>query len=454
MRLLGSHRISSRAFVASLLSTSLWLTPSVSFANDASISKSANGGTITLTASGSRFAGAISSLTYRGVEYIDIADHGRQMQTAIQLNGLGECYNPNEAGSRADGKKYTSQSELQYISSSNNILETRTKPAFWLYPGEPYGQPCNPNLPPPRNTISSAQNTTVLSDFVVTRTSTFFGPSIPNVIDVDVSWTIPSNFTSSNTEASTGYLPATFNTFLTYDRASRTLTKKVATATDSPSQHTRLPVIIAQSNGLHAMGAWSPAIMTNPNRGYMAYLNFSASFDPSTKWSCVFGERNITAGSVYSYSCPIAVGTVDEVVKAIDAYPVPGQTVTTTVPVYRFYKDPQHFMTRSYSEAASAGFIFETTGFHVFPSSGAGRHALYRCFNSGNGDHFVSTQSNCEGLRGEGILGYASTSPATGLFALYRFYKANTADHLITVDFNEGYQNGYMYEGILGYVAS
>ncbi len=249
-------------------------------------------------------------------------------------------------------------------------------------------------------------------------------------------------------------LPATFNTFLTYDRVSRTLTKVVATATDSPSQHTAFPVIIAQPNGLHAMGAWSPAIMANPNRGYMAYLNFSSGADPTTKWSCVFGETNITTGSVYSYSCPIAVGTVDEVVKAIDAYPVPGQTVTTMVSVYRFYKNLQHFMTRSYSEAASAGFNFETTGFHLFVNGGANRRALYRCFNPANGDHFVSTQSNCEGRRGEGILGYASTSQVAGLLPLYRFYKANTSDHLITVNYNEGSQGGYAYEGILGYVAN
>ena len=434
-----------------ILLATTFSTPAV--AGDASISSVANGQTIVLTASGDRFAGAINSLTYRGVQYIDIADHGRQMQSAIQLDGWGECYNPNEAGSVNDGTKLTSTSRLLSISSANNILQTQTQPAFWLAHQQQYGKPCNPNLPSPRNTVSQAQNLTDLSNFTFARTSSFYGAAIPNVINVDVSWTVPENHDSSNTEASTAYLPATFSVFLTYDRGSKTLTKVTATAIDSAASHTPLPIIIAQPNGMHSMGAFSPTIMTNPGRGYMAYLSFGGSA-PTSKWSCVYGETSITSGAVYSYSCPIAVGTVDEVVAAIDAYPVPGQSVSSMVPVFRFYKYPQHFMTRSYSEAANAGFTFETTGFHLFPTGGNGYHPLYRCYNASNSDHFISIQSNCEGLIYEGVMGFASTTQTSGLLPLYRFYRSSTADHLITVNYAEVSQGGFAYEGILGYVAN
>lgn len=435
---------------ASLLALALaTVSPAPANAQDASISSSANGGTIVVTASGSRFAGAISSITYRGVQYIDIADHGREMQSALQLDGWGECYNPTEAGSVNDANKMTSTSNLLSISSANNVLQTQTQPAFWLAAFQQYGKPCNPSLPYPDNTVSQAKNTTDVSNFIFRRTSSFYGAAIPNLLNVDVSWSFLESHASTNIEASTAYLPASFNTFLTYDRASRTLTK-VAAATSGSS--TPLPVIIAQPSGLHSMGAFSPAIMTNPSNRYMAYFYFGTGPTPTAKWSCVFGESNISAGSTFSYSCPTAVGTVDEVVAAINAYPVAGQAVSPMIPILRFYKYPKHFMTLSYSEAASTGYSFETTGFHLFPTGGAGYTALYRCYNLSGGDHFVSTQSNCEGFSNEGILGYAATTQLTGTVPLYRFYRTSTADHLITVNYSEGAQNGYTNEGILGYV--
>jgi len=436
---------------ASLLALALGMvSPAPANAQDASISSSANGGTIVVTASGSRFAGAISSITYRGVQYIDIADHGREMQSALQLDGWGECYNPTEAGSVNDTNKMTSTSNLLSISSTNNVLQTQTQPAFWLAAFQQYGKPCNPYLPYPDNTVSQAKNTTDVSNLIFRRTASFYGAAIPNLLNVDVSWSFLDNHASTNIEASTAYLPATFNVFLTYDRASRTLAKVPATPTGSS---TSLPVIIAQPNGLHSMGAFSPAIMTNPSNRYMAYFYFGTGPTPTAKWSCVFGESNISAGSTYSYSCPTAVGTVDEVIAAIQAYPVAGQTVTSMIPIFRFYKYPRHFLTQSYSEAANAGFSFETTAFHLFPAGGAGYSALYRCYNSSSADRFVSTQSNCEGFTNEGVFGFAATTQLPGTVPLYRFYRNSITDHLITVNYDEGAQNAYTYEGILGYVA-
>jgi hypothetical protein len=200
------------------------------------------------------------------------------------------------------------------------------------------------------------------------------------------------------------------------------------------------------------MGVISPGITgANPGQAYFAYFTFGGTH-PTSKWSCVYGKDAITAGTQLTYSCLMAVGTVDEVIAALNAYPMPGQALGSMVPIYRFYKYPQHFMTLSYSEGAGANFTFETTGFHLFPSGGAGYQPLYRCFRSSNGDHFVSTQSNCEGFNQEGILGYAASQSGPGLVPLYRFYKANTADHLITVNYGEG--SGYSYEGVLGYVGS
>jgi hypothetical protein len=51
----------------------------------------------------SRLAGAIDSVKWDGVEFINSHDHGRQLQSAINADVDGvyhtECYNPTEAGS-------------------------------------------------------------------------------------------------------------------------------------------------------------------------------------------------------------------------------------------------------------------------------------------------------------------------------------------------------------------
>src|SRR5690348_6028806 len=59
-----------------------------------------------------RFAGAINSLTWNGREFINSYDHARELQSAVQLNGAGECLNPSEAGSLDDDRGATSTSQL------------------------------------------------------------------------------------------------------------------------------------------------------------------------------------------------------------------------------------------------------------------------------------------------------------------------------------------------------
>jgi hypothetical protein len=88
----------------------------------------------------SRLAGAIDSLTWKGVEFIDSADHGRQLQSASNLDAgkpfHPETFNPTEAGSRRDGAGRRSTSRLVKIEAKGDELRTAILPAFWLRPGE------------------------------------------------------------------------------------------------------------------------------------------------------------------------------------------------------------------------------------------------------------------------------------------------------------------------------
>ena len=75
----------------------------------------------------SRLAGAIHSLTWNEKEFIDSHDHGRQLQSAINLDGgermRPETFNPTEAGSRNDGAGPTSTSRLNPKMQSTHILQ-------------------------------------------------------------------------------------------------------------------------------------------------------------------------------------------------------------------------------------------------------------------------------------------------------------------------------------------
>ncbi|MGL6096949.1 MAG: hypothetical protein ACRC7O_14280, partial [Fimbriiglobus sp.] len=94
---------------------------------------------ITTTA---RLAGAIHSLKWNGKEFIDSADHGRQLQSACSFDCGGpgrfwaEAYNPTEAGARRDGAGKKSSSVPLAVQAGKNRLDTTVKMAFWLAPGE------------------------------------------------------------------------------------------------------------------------------------------------------------------------------------------------------------------------------------------------------------------------------------------------------------------------------
>src|SRR5579884_1225590 len=108
----------------------------------------------------SRVAGAIHSLTWNGKEFLDSFDHGRQLQSAANFDCggdlLDETFNPTEAGSRDDGHGPKSSSKLLRLRAGDGELETTTRMAFWLAPGE-------------KSSGHPAKNEKVLSDHILTK---------------------------------------------------------------------------------------------------------------------------------------------------------------------------------------------------------------------------------------------------------------------------------------------
>lgn len=250
----------------------------------------------------SRLAGAIDSVRWDGVEFIDSHDHGRQLQSAINADVDGvfhvECYNPTEAGSVVDalGPKSTSRLELLTL-TKDGVLATRSRMAYWLAPGM-------------RSHGHLAQNTELVSNHVLTKQVRIGRPGMDHVLDYKVTFTVPGDRPHRylQFEALTGYMPATFSEEHRFDAQTGAL---VPLPRKNGEQ--RDPVVLSTPSGSHAMGVFTP---DRPPAGQPAvgYGRFRFERDKVVKWNCVFrrhGAEPIAPGD-YSFQLFVVIGTRED----------------------------------------------------------------------------------------------------------------------------------------------
>ena len=253
-----------------------------------------------------RLAGAIHSLTWNGREFIDSADHGRQLQSASNFDAgspiRAETFNPTEAGSRRDGDGPTSTSRLLHALATPNALQTTTQMAFWLTPEE-------------RSEDNLARNTTLLSNHLLTKRVTIGVRDLPNVVDYDVAFTVPigERHTDGVFEALTGYMPAEFEKFWRFNPRSGEL----ESLSDGPGEQP-WPVVLATADGRHAMGIISrdpaPGDFVGPTYG-----RFRFATEKVVKWNCVFRltKRDGIAAGDYRFRMFVVVGDLETVRTAL-----------------------------------------------------------------------------------------------------------------------------------------
>lgn len=250
----------------------------------------------------SRLAGAIDSLQWKGKEFIDSTDHGRQLQSASNFDAgsavTDETFNPTEAGSRSDGAGPTSTSRLLHLVAKENRLESVSQMAFWLAPGERSGK----NL---------AKNVAPLSNHLLTKRVAIGWRDQPGVVSYDVVFTLPNDekHLVGTFEALTGYMPAEFSEFWTFDSKERNL----APLDDGPGEQSR-PVVLSVRDKTHAMGVYAPPQaalgMTGPTYGRFRFVP-----EKVVKWNCVFrvqSERPLAPGG-YPFRIFVCVGDLETV---------------------------------------------------------------------------------------------------------------------------------------------
>eukprot|EP00913_Durusdinium_trenchii_P005693 g5311.t1 len=198
-------------------------------------------------------------------------------------------------------KALTRHRLLKY-SARGSELKTTTRMAFWLQPGQ-------------KSNSRPAKNRTRLSNHIVSKHVRIGVKGLPQVLQYDVTFTVPKGepHTYAQFEALTGYMPAEFSRFQTYDPA----TGRLRGLSDGPGEQ-KDPVVLSTADGRHAMGIFSPQ---QPARGYpnAGYGRFRFTAQKVVKWNCVFRVRDangIKPGD-YRYRMYVAVGTREDVRKAL-----------------------------------------------------------------------------------------------------------------------------------------
>lgn len=273
------------------------------------ISGIVDGDELVLTVS-ARFAGAVESIIWRGKEFINIYDHGRQISYAWQMNGHGECLNPTEPGSASDLFSPSSTSELLEVCRPQpNLLTTRIHPAFWLAPGEQGF--CD------ANTVT-AVNDELVSDHTLYKTIEIGYQGIENVIAFTAEITVPRDYATLFLEVPTGYLTYEFTDYWRFDPGSGELTEPESQDLVEPWSFvnvSQIPPILATEDGQYAMGAYSPE---NVLVYEILMYDVPNPADRTNKWNIIVHEVPAPAG-VYTYDSFVIVGTLEQVQQGMEA---------------------------------------------------------------------------------------------------------------------------------------
>lgn len=275
-----------------------------------------------LTVSGSsRVAGAIDSVFWKNMEFINAYDHGREVQPAVFVNGQGMCNNPTLAGGDYDGVGNPTHSVLEGAWSNGRTFAAQVLPAYWTAPGQYGGSALCPLAP-----NYSAVNTTYASNYRM-NTQTQVGYKYPDVIRLDTSVVIPENVSSLMIEASTGYLTGEMTYFYAYDLAanyaggSKTM---VSLSTFNGEQNK--PLVVSDSSGNKAMGVWSPGLpqpglpspLNNYGYGVGRFPDASRPANATMKWNVVYRYGATNKGTSFSYTTYMVVGTKANVAARMD----------------------------------------------------------------------------------------------------------------------------------------
>lgn len=241
-------------------------------------------------------AWAICRITWGGAEFIDCYDHGRGLQSAVVYDQQGEALNPTQAGRYADGRLLDAYGHVLHASTSKSLLmssdgvtlSTRTQMAYWNTPGA------------------------ALSDTLHAQVSSVRWRAHDAIAKHFIGITVPGWHSQAQFEVQTGYMPATFSRFRTYDPA----TGALADLSDGPGEQP-LPIIFCTPDSARCMGIYVPAGLPYGGYGRWRFLGSACmtSQGPTgcVKWNAVTRVNSPAAGATYNFVTYTFVGSLSTV---------------------------------------------------------------------------------------------------------------------------------------------
>ncbi len=253
-----------------------------------------------------RDAGAVCSITYGGLEFVNDYDHGRQLQIAWSYNDLGEAYNPTESGSAEDGRGRTSTSRLAAARVNNNALTTESQPAFWKRPGK-------------------GVNTQLVTNDSLEKKITLGYGGDPNVIAVDATITISPVLTGPpiskiRVEAPAFYTNKALTQHYQLDLQTGNMTQILPAKPDTMERMNermrlnpkrQLIPIMSSPDGRYAVGVYTP----QPDNFWVYSSYVVPARDASSACSkvTVRFQHPAEAGRAYSYRTFVIIGDLETV---------------------------------------------------------------------------------------------------------------------------------------------
>ncbi len=251
---------------------------------------------------------AITGVWYKGSNLINNSDHGRQLQSAFQGDGYGECYNPTEAGSVDDGyiSNESSSEVLKILKPSKNVLETSERMAFWSSGNNLTGA-CSKGLYP-------TAPLPILSDVELLKKVTIGQFGDPNIIKLEITFLPNKTFNEGTVfEILTGYLKYDLKNFGYLDSQlqfrefrNSDYESLVGQGFPSGSYHMRSssenfnrPIVAYTTDGSLAMGVYFPPSQLNEYSSFDGYVlyNFNLRVGATTKWSLAVREDAVLSQS-------------------------------------------------------------------------------------------------------------------------------------------------------------